>query len=153
MFDVRQTLRAMKPYLKNMPCTYRPIPQYVQSVWIVFSKDIRSFLKPSGSWLLGAFAKLRKATTSFVMSVCPHASTFLWNLIFENFFENLPTRVKIFIKNLTNMTGVLSEDLCTFMAVSRSVLHAMKNVSQKSCRENQKHILYSVIVFRKSCHV
>ena len=47
------------------------------------------------SSFLGAFAKLRKATISFVMSVClsvrPHGTTrlpldgFLWNLIFEDF--------------------------------------------------------------------
>ena len=39
---------------------------------------------------LGAFANLRKATTSFVMSVCPHGTTRLplhrysWNLIYEH---------------------------------------------------------------------
>jgi len=42
----------------------------------------------------GAFAKLRKATISFVMSVRPHGTTrlpldgFTWNLIFDYFFKN-----------------------------------------------------------------
>jgi hypothetical protein len=41
--------------------------------------------------LLGAFAKLRKSTISFVLSVCPHGATrlpldgFWWNLTFELF--------------------------------------------------------------------
>ena len=49
---------------------------------------------------LGAFTKLRKATISFVMSVCPHGTTRLpldgywWNLIFETFFENLSRKFK-----------------------------------------------------------
>jgi hypothetical protein len=40
---------------------------------------------------LGAFVKLRKATISFVMSVCPHGITrlpmdgYLWNLVYEDF--------------------------------------------------------------------
>jgi len=35
------------------------------------------------------------------------------------------------------MTGVLNEDLCTFMTISRSFLLIMRNVSYKSYRENQ----------------
>jgi hypothetical protein len=40
---------------------------------------------------IGAFAKLRKATIGFVMSVCPHGTTrvpldgFSWSLIFESY--------------------------------------------------------------------
>jgi len=34
--------------------------------------------------------------------------------------------------------GILQEELCTFMIISRSVLPRMKNVSGKSCRKNQK---------------
>jgi hypothetical protein len=56
------------------------------------------------SW--GAFAKLRKTTVSFVISVrpsvCPHGRTrlpqdgFWWNLIFEFFFENLLRRFRFY---------------------------------------------------------
>ena len=35
------------------------------------------------------------------------------------------------------MTGTLHEDLSTFMTTSRSVLLRMRNVSDKSCRENK----------------
>jgi len=34
--------------------------------------------------------------------------------------------------------GSLHEDRYTFLIISRSVLLRMKNVSDKSCRENQK---------------
>jgi hypothetical protein len=54
----------------------------------------------------GAFEKLRKVTTSFVMSirpsVCWRGTTalamdgFSWNLIFEYFFENLLRKVKFY---------------------------------------------------------
>jgi hypothetical protein len=45
--------------------------------------------------ILGTFEKLRNATISFVMSVCPHGTTrlpldgFGWNLIFEKFWESV----------------------------------------------------------------
>jgi len=51
------------------------------------------------------------------------------------------------------MIGILREDLCTFMAVSRWILLRMRNVSDKSCRENKRHILYSITFFRKSCRL
>jgi len=35
------------------------------------------------------------------------------------------------------MTGTLHEDLLAFLIISRSFLLRMKNVSDKSCRENQ----------------
>ena len=35
------------------------------------------------------------------------------------------------------MTGTLHEDLCTFMLISQRILLAMRNVSDKSCKENE----------------
>jgi hypothetical protein len=52
---------------------------------------------------LGAFAKLRNATISFVMSVCPQGTTrlpldrFSWNLIFED-FSKICRKISSFIK-------------------------------------------------------
>jgi hypothetical protein len=43
------------------------------------------------------------------------------------------------------MTGTLYEDLCAF--ISCSVLLRMRNVSERSCIENKKHILCSVANF------
>jgi hypothetical protein len=91
------------------------------------------------SRLLGVFVKLRKATVSFIMSVCPHGATrlllldaFVWNMIFGNFSKNLSRKFR-FDSNLTRITGTLPEDLCTFM-ISRWILLTIRNVSGKSCR-------------------
>jgi len=48
---------------------------YIMSVreYIVLSTNMRAYLKTRQ--FLGAFAKLRKATISFVMSVRPHRTT------------------------------------------------------------------------------
>jgi hypothetical protein len=113
-------------------------------------------------WLLGAFAKLREATVSFVMSVClsvrSYGTTrlpldgFLWYLIFEYFFENLSRKFKCHW-NMTRITVPLHEDLCTFM-ISRSIVLRMRNVSDKHCRENQStHLIFTILFFRKSCRL
>jgi hypothetical protein len=53
------------------------------------------------------------------------------------------------------MTVTLREDMCTFMIISRSVLRRMRNVSDKSCRENQNtHFMFNnFFFFRKSCRL
>ena len=59
------------------------------------------------------------------LSVRPHVTTrlplggFSWNLIFEYFSQ------------------IRRKDLCTLMLISRSVLLRMRNISDRSCRENQ----------------
>jgi hypothetical protein len=62
------------------------------------------------SMSLGAFAKLRKATVSFVMSVCPSAwhisvptGGFSWNLVFQYFLKIFEENLSL-IKNLTRIT-------------------------------------------------
>jgi hypothetical protein len=57
------------------------------------------------------------------------------------FFENLSTKFK-FHQNLTRITGTLHED-CFFMIIFRSVFLRMRNVSDKSCTENQNtHFMF-----------
>ena len=105
---------------------------------------------------LVAFANLRKATVSFVMSLRPYGTTrvrldgFLWNLIlcFSKMWRKFECHY-----NPTRITGSLHEDLCVFMAVSRWILLKMRNVSAKRCREKSKHILCSITFFRKSCRL
>jgi hypothetical protein len=71
--------------------------------------------------LLGAFAKLRKATIGFVVSIHPPALK-NWTLIGRilikidtlEFFENLLRKFK-FHYNLKRITGAVHEDLCTFI--------------------------------------
>ena len=61
------------------------------------------------------------------------------------FLETLPRKFE-FRQNLTRITGTLHEELCTFMAISRLILLRMRNVSDKSCRENQNtHFVFSNI--------
>jgi hypothetical protein len=48
------------------------------------------------------------------------------------------------------MKGTLHEDQCTFFIISRSFLLRMRNISDKSCRENQNtHFVFSNFFFLK----
>ena len=106
------------------------------------------------SSILGAFAKLRKATISFVMHVRPSVSPSAWNnsastgrifikLHIWPFFENLSRKFK-FHYNPTEITGTLNEDVFTFMIISRLILLTKRNVSDKSCRESENtHFMLS----------
>jgi len=41
--------------------------------------------------------------------------------------------------------GTLHEDLCTFMIISSLILERIRNVSDKSCGENQKkHFMFII---------
>ena len=44
--------------------------------------------------------------------------------------------------------GTLHEYSGTYMIVSGSLLLGMRNVSNKSCIQNQKHILYSISLLK-----
>ena len=102
------------------------------------------------AFLLGAFTEFRKAAISFVTfsSVGSHRR-FSWNLISEYFSKICPENSPLF-KNLTRITDILLEDVYTFMIVSRWSILMMRNVSGKSCRENQNTTLCSITFFRKS---
>ena len=58
-----------------------------------------------------------------------------WYLSF--FFRKSGEKIKKFYYNPARMIGILHEDLQTFMTVSRWIILRMRNVSDKSCRENQ----------------
>jgi len=101
-----------------------------------------------------AFAKLRKATTRFVMSVCrffrpsvrmeqliSHLTDFYanWYLsIFRKFVEKIQFELKY-----DKITGTFHEDLCAFTIIPRWILLRTRNVSDKHRRENQTHIVCS----------
>jgi hypothetical protein len=96
--------------------------------------------------ILGAFAKLRKATVSFVMFVCLTVYPSAWKnptltgrILMKvdtwAFVENLSRKFKS-RWNLTKITGTLREDLCTFMTASRWI-HKKRKFSDKSCTGNQ----------------
>ena len=99
------------------------------------------------------------------MSVCqsirqcfrPHRTTLLpldgfpRNLILEG-FSKLRREYLIFIKILQKITGTLHEDRYTFLLVSCQTLIRMRNVSDKSCRENQDtHFVFNnKFLFKKN---
>jgi len=50
----------------------------------------------------------------------------------------------VFFKNLLGINGTLLEDLCKFMIISHWILLRKRNVSGKSCRENQStHCMFN----------
>ena len=66
-------------------------------------------------------------------------------------FENASRKFK-FHKSRTKVTGTLLEGKYTFLITSRSVLLRMRNVADKSCRENQNtHFISNNCFSRKSC--
>jgi hypothetical protein len=98
---------------------------------------------------LVAFANLWKATLSFVMSIRPHGTTrfpldgLSWNIIFEYLLQNLSKKF-MFRYNLTRITGTLHENQYSFSIISRSFLLRMRNISDRSCTENQKtHFMFT----------
>ena len=111
--------------------------------------------------VLGVFAKLRKATVSFIMSVRPSA----WNnsaptgqiliqfYVWAFFFKNASREFK-FNKNPSKTTGTFHEDVFTYMKVSCWITLRMRNISSKSCRENQNtHFMFSHFFPPKSCRL
>jgi len=103
--------------------------------------------------LLGAFAKLRKATFRHVRpSVCPHATTRShWTDFRETWhfsvFPKSVEKIQVSLK-LDKNNGYLYVDQFTILIIARSVLLRMRNVSEKSRRENQNtHFVFSNLFF------
>ena len=109
---------------------------------------------------LGAFAKLRKATISFVISVCLSVRPPVRmeqpdfdKICILAFYENTLRELK-FNWNPTRTTGTLHENVFIFITKSRWILLRMINVSNNSRRENQNtHFVFSNFFFRKSCRL
>ena len=98
---------------------------------------------------LGAFAKLRIATVSCDMSVRPSFRMEQLGSEWTDFHDIL--HLRIFRKSDSN---TLHADRYTFLIISRSILHIMKNVPDKSCTENQNtHFEFGNFLFRKSCRL
>ena len=98
-------------------------------------------------FVLGAYANLRKAAPTLTVFVRKKQlrsplDGFSWNLIFEDFSKIWQQNSSLI--EIHRLTGNLHEHIRTFMVVSRSVLLRMRNVSDKSCRENQNtHFVFS----------
>jgi len=79
-------------------------------------------------WFLGAFAKFRKATVSFIMSVLPFVRM-------DQLGSHWTDCREIFLKSDKN-NDTSHEDLCTFVIISHLILVRLGNTSDKRCREN-----------------
>jgi hypothetical protein len=68
--------------------------------------------------------------------------------------ETIRLPVVGFLWKLTRITGTLHEDICTFMKISRWVITKIRNISDKSCRENQNtDFMFGNLFSRKSCRL
>jgi len=126
-------------------------------------------------YLLGAFAKWRKATTSFVMSDCPSVRLldrpsvsmeqfgYNWMDFHEIWYlrillEHLSRKGKFNSKSDKNNGNFTWRPIHVVFIVFSSILPNTWNVSDKSFRQNQKHMLCSIIfyfffIFLKSCRL
>jgi hypothetical protein len=93
------------------------------------------------------------------LSVWPQGTTrlplqvFLCNLIFH-FVLKICHEISSFITIRQVLTAHHMQTHRTFLTISRSVLLRMRNVSDKSCRENQNtHFVFSKFFPRKSCRL
>ena len=90
--------------------------------------------------------------------LCSHGTTrlqrkgFSWNFALEDFSKICRQNFN-FHYNVTRITDGLHEGLCTVMIESRSVLLRMRNVSNRSCRENPNTLFTIYFFFRKTCRL
>ena len=89
---------------------------------------------------LGACKYLRKASISFIMPVRPHRTRLPlqgvpWNFIFGILRKSVE-KIRVSLKSDKN-NGYVKRRATHFFTTSLSVLLIMRNVSDKSCRENQ----------------
>jgi len=110
-----------------------------------------AFFRINCNPLFGTFAKLRKVTTSFVMSKCLNGTTrlpldgFSQNFVYDNFSKNCRQN-SISLKSDKNNGYFTTRSINIF--ISRSIFLRMRNVSDKSCRENQNtHFVFSNFFF------
>ena len=122
------------------------------------------FQAVSTDYILGALAKLRKSTTSFVMSVClsvlpsfrmeqlrSHWMDF-YEIWYLRIFRKICREKFIFDSNLTRTTDMLTtyEYLCPFVVTSLWIFLGFRNILDKRLRRKPKHAFYfQYNIFRK----
>ena len=129
----------------------------------------RSGRSPAGWWdkelsssLFGGFAKFRKATISFLMSVrlSVHMAELVshwknlnemwyWS-IFRKYFE----KIRLSLQSPHN-NGTSREDRYTFFIITRSILLIMQNLSEKFAENKITYFIFSVVLFenRAVCEI
>ena len=112
--------------------------------------------------LLGVFAKLRKPTISFVMSVCPSAHTEQFGSQLMDFHEilclNVFQKIRVSLKYDKNNGYFTWRSIYIFGHISpkssRNVADKLRNVADKRCRENQNiHFIFNAFFFNENSAV
>jgi hypothetical protein len=86
------------------------------------------------------------------MSVCPCVRIEQLGSLLTDFHEiwysSIFRKSVEFHENVTRITGTLQDDVCTVLVISFSFFLRMRNISDKSCRENQNthYVLNNVCV-------
>ena len=76
------------------------------------------------------------------------------DILYLSIFLTSVKTIQVSLKSDKNV-GTLHEGLCTFMIISCWIIHKMRNVSDKCCRENQStHFMFSdvslkIVVFMR----
>jgi len=134
-------LNFLAGFLKSLPQTLTQNSQRLYCITLVSFKAL--------------FAKLRKATISFVMSVCSSVHLSEWNnsaltgqtfikFDIQWFFENLSGKFQVSLQFDKNNQYI-------FLIISRSFLLRMRTVSEKRGRENKNtHFMQNNFFFLKS---
>jgi hypothetical protein len=100
--------------------------------------------------ILVAFAKLRRATISFVMSVCPSVRmeqldahwTYFHKIWYLSFFRKSVKKIQVSLESNKNY-GYFTWRRFDIFTISRWILLRMRNVSDKISRENQDtHLIF-----------
>jgi hypothetical protein len=141
--------RFLSPNNKRLNILYQSIV-YDIKVSITFILSLAEYLtfsytSPSHASFLVAFAKLRKVTISFFMSLhqfvspsCTEQLSSHWANFFYNWylsiFQKSVGKSRVSLKSYKNNV-YLHEDQYIFLIISHSVLLRIWNVSGKRCRE------------------
>jgi len=106
----------------------------------------------------GVFAKLLKATISFITSVCASVRTEQLGSHWTDFHEIWHSTIfwkpveEIHVSLISDRNnGTAHEGQYTFPITYRSVFLRMRNVSDKSVDKINKHFMIDKFIFRKSC--
>jgi len=139
--------------------THRPINTWLSEDWFLNVQalsDSHQERLTTHKAFLEAFATLQN---EYRRDVCPFVCLSAFNNLaltgricikyyIWGFFENRARQFK-FHQNMTTITGILHEDVCTFMIISCWILLRMGNISDKSYRENQNTQFILISFFPK----
>jgi hypothetical protein len=112
--------------------------------------------------LLGAFAKLQKATISFVVSVCPSAwnnsasiTRILIKFDVSVYLEKSVTKIQVSLKSYKNIGYFTWRSMYIYdnISLTSPVPLTMRNISEEIVQKIKTHILCSTKFFRASFRI